>query len=120
MKILIVEDAPNIRTNLKKFFSELKELNISGEAEDSESAISLINKTKPDIIILDVELKKGSGFDVLKYVKGDKYASNSIVIMFSNHTKLYKEKAKAAKADYFFDKTDEVDKLLSTIHELCM
>jgi hypothetical protein len=40
--------------------------------------------------------------------------------MFSNHTKLYKEKAKAAKADYFFDKTDEVDKLLSTIHELCM
>jgi len=120
LKIFIVEDAQNIRNNLKKFISDIKDLSIAGEAEDATQAIKLINETKPDIIILDIELKSGSGFDVLKYVKGKTYPFNPVVIMFSNHVKLYKEKAKSAKVDYFFDKTEEVDKLLATLTELCL
>lgn len=115
MKILIVEDALNIRNSLKKFISEIDGVSVSGEAEDSGSAINLINETNPDVILLDVELKKSNGFDVLKHAKNKDALSKPVVIMFSNHTSMYKEKALAAEADYFFDKTTELDNLFSTI-----
>ncbi len=118
MDILIVEDSPYIRSNLKKLLTEMKGLNISGEAENSEKAIELINKAKPDLIILDVELKSSSGFDVLKYAKKNESSHKPIVIMFSNYLTVYKEKALNEKADYFFDKTTELDKLLTTIKSL--
>ncbi len=118
MKILIVEDAPAIRENLKKFISDIKDFKVSGEAEDSSTAIKLINETNPDIIILDVELKTGTGFDVLKFVKGKSYKNNPVVIMFSNYIKTYSDKAEKYKADYIFDKTNEIDKLLSTLNDL--
>jgi DNA-binding NarL/FixJ family response regulator len=116
--ILIVDDSPNIRNNLKKFLSEIKGVIVLGEAESSEVAIELINKTKPEVIILDVELKNSCGFDVLKYVKKNKHSHKPVVIMFTNHLSGYKDKAKAERADYFFDKTTELDKLLTTIKSL--
>jgi SARP family transcriptional regulator, regulator of embCAB operon len=60
VKILIVEDSVSIRNNLKKFISEIKSFDVIGEAEDSAPAITIIKDAKPDIIILDVELKKAA------------------------------------------------------------
>lgn len=117
MNILIVDDSVNIRNNLKKFFSEITGIIISGEAENAQSAIELFNSSKPDIIILDVELKESSGFDVLEYVKTKKN-SIPVVIMFTNHAATYNEKATTEKVDYFFDKTTEFEKLLTTIKGL--
>ncbi|HSP89019.1 MAG TPA: response regulator [Ignavibacteriaceae bacterium] len=118
MKVLIVEDSLYIRTNLKKLFSEMKNINISGEAESSEEAIELLKKEEHDIIILDVELKNSTGFDVLKFVKNEKYSHKPIVLMLTNHSAVYREKAIELKADYFFDKTNDLDNLLHVIKSL--
>jgi len=116
--ILIVDDSPNIRNNLKKFLSEINGVSVSGEAESSGSAIELINKAKPNLIILDVELNNSSGFDVLEYIKKNNHSHKPVIIMFTNHSALYEEKAKEMKVDYFFDKTVELDKLLNTIKNI--
>lgn len=118
VNLLIVDDSPYIRSNLKKLFSEMKRITVSGEAENSQEAIELINQKKHDIIILDVELKNSNGFDVLKYVKNKKYFRKPVVIMFTNHSSAYKEKATELGTDYFFDKTNDLDNLLNTIKSL--
>jgi DNA-binding NarL/FixJ family response regulator len=118
VKVLIVDDSPYIRSNLKKLFSEMKNIKISGEAENSEEAIELLKKEKHDIIILDVELKNSTGFDVLKFVKNEKYSHKPVVLMFTNHSAVYKDKAKELKTDYFFDKTNDLDNLLHVIKSL--
>ncbi len=115
MNILIVDDSPNIRNNLKKFLSEVNNVSIVGEADNSGFAVELINKTKPDLIILDVELKNGSGFDVLEYISQNQQPAKMVVLMFTNHSETYKEKALKLKVDHFFDKTNELDLLLSTV-----
>jgi DNA-binding NarL/FixJ family response regulator len=117
VKILIVEDSPQIRKNLRRFISDNDEMLILNEAENSDSGINLIKTTKPDIIILDVELKDSSGFDILRFAKSSELTNNPLVIMFSNFIS-YKEKALNEKADYFFDKTNELDKLLDTIEKV--
>lgn len=118
MKILIVEDSALVRVNLKKFISEMKGFKITGEAEDSQTAINLISKKKPDVIILDIELKDSSGFDVLKFLKSSDSFANPTIILFSNHASLYKDKSVEYKADYILDKTTEFETLLSTLKNL--
>ena len=118
MKIAIVDDSPQIRTNLLKFISLIKGSEVVIEAVDARSAIELIKGKKPDIVILDIELKNSSGFEVLNAIKGESKTA-PIVMMFTNlSTFSYKEKALKEGADYFFDKTNDLDNLLHVIKSL--
>jgi DNA-binding NarL/FixJ family response regulator len=117
MKLLIVEDSINIRQNLRKLISSIKDIEIIGEAEDEKKAVRLALKKNPDIIILDIDLKEGSGFNVIK--KAKKENSKVKVIIFSNFVSYaYREKAFKEKADYFFDKNSELDKLIELLEKL--
>lgn len=118
MKIAIVEDSDHIRKNLIKFISAIKDAEVVGEAEDVDPAIILIEEKKPDIVVLDIELKNSNGFNLLYKIKNFPQKS-PVVMMFSNLSSVsYKEKALKAKADYFFDKTNDFDELVMTIESL--
>jgi len=118
VKIAIVEDSDHIRKNLIKFISAIKDAEVVGEAEDVDPAIILIEEKKPDIVVLDIELKNSNGFNLLYKIKNFPQKS-PVVMMFSNLSSIsYKEKALKAKADYFFDKTNDFDELVMTIESL--
>jgi DNA-binding NarL/FixJ family response regulator len=119
MKLLIVEDSINIRESLRKFISHIEGITIVGEAEDEEYAIELVIKNLPDIIVLDIDLKEGNGFNVLKKVK--EMSSSIIVAIFSNYAaNSYRERALKENADYFFDKNLELDMLIDILKKLAL
>ncbi|MCC5944415.1 MAG: response regulator transcription factor [Bernardetiaceae bacterium] len=69
MDILIVDDELAQRTTLRTIIEESPcEVQIVGEAHSVESALLLHKKHKPDLILLDVELEDGTGFDFLEKV----------------------------------------------------
>jgi two-component system LytT family response regulator len=63
VKILIVEDS---RLARKELAGLLREHEIVGEAGDVQSAVDLVNRLEPDLLLLDIHLPDGSGFDVLE------------------------------------------------------
>lgn len=65
IRTVIVEDEDYPRRRLSKILSSYPELEIVGEAVDVRSAVGLIEKTRPDLIFLDIRLPGGSGFDIL-------------------------------------------------------
>jgi two-component system, LytTR family, response regulator len=66
MKALIIEDEKASREYLRSILQQhFPQLNIAGVADNVPDAIALIQDKKPDLIFLDVEIKLGSGFDVL-------------------------------------------------------
>jgi len=66
-KCIIVEDEINASNVLKlKIAHFFPEIEIIGIKETVKEAVSLIIKTQPDIVFLDIELKDGSGFEVLE------------------------------------------------------
>jgi len=118
LKIAIVDDSYHIRKNLIRFITEIKGAEIVGEASDTASALKLIEDKKPDIVVLDIELKNSSGFDVLTKIKSV-HKTTPIVMMFTNLSSIsYKEKALKEKADYFFDKTNDFEDMIITIDSL--
>jgi len=66
LRAIIVEDEENNRETLKNMLNEFcMDVTIVGEAESVEAAVAVISKEKPDVIFLDIEIKSGTGFDVL-------------------------------------------------------
>jgi len=66
MRTIIIEDEKDAQSLLHKIIIEYcNEVDVVGHAKEVKSAISLIQKSKPDFIFLDIQITGGTGFDVL-------------------------------------------------------
>ena len=63
IKVLVVDDDPGVRGVLDRFLSE-KGFEVE-TADDGESALSMIRRSEPDLLLLDIYLPGMSGIDVL-------------------------------------------------------
>jgi DNA-binding NarL/FixJ family response regulator len=117
VKVFIADDSALLRERLIDMLSELEGIEIVGQARDSLSAVRSIHKLKPDVVILDIWMPGGSGFNVLQNIKKNKVAS--VVIMFTNYPyPQYRKKCMDAGADFFFDKSSEFGKITEVLKQL--
>src|SRR4029079_17626595 len=68
-KILIVDDHPVVREGLALQLSTQPDLVVCGEAEDIPGALQQAAATKPDLVIVDITLKNGSGLDLIRRIR---------------------------------------------------
>jgi CheY-like chemotaxis protein len=80
-RILIVDDEAGIRKILRLFL-EVEGYSVY-EAITASQAISVIQKEKPDLVILDVILCGQTGFEVCEWVKGNAETKDIIVFLFT-------------------------------------
>ena len=109
MKVFIVDDSAILRERLMSLLSELKGIEIVGQAQAPREAINSIRKLSPDAVILDIRMPGGNGINVLQNIKKDK--PSPIVIVFTNYPQ-YRKKCMDAGANFFFDKSTEFAKLI--------
>jgi two-component system LytT family response regulator len=62
---VIVEDSELARLELKNLLLAHPEINIIAEAEDVDSAVTIINDKAPDLVLMDIDLPGGNAFDIL-------------------------------------------------------
>ena len=116
MNILIVDDSELIRTTLQRMIVPFTNGSKIQSAQNVGEAILCLNNTQFGIIILDIKIPGGSGFDVLKEAKKKKPAS--MVIMLTNYaTEAYRKRATKEGADYFFDKSTDYEELIKVIND---
>jgi DNA-binding NarL/FixJ family response regulator len=114
MNVLIVDDAILVRRSLVKLLDPLKNITSIIEAVSVPEGIRLANENNPEVVILDIRLPGGSGFDVLKHLKA--LSKSPIVIMLSKYsTRKFRKEALDAGADHFFDKSAEFEKVIDVI-----
>lgn len=65
MRALIVDDEPVARKVLREELELIDSIEIVGEADDGETALSKISSVKPDVVFLDIQMPGMSGFDLL-------------------------------------------------------
>ena len=67
IKTVLIDDESFSRSTLKNLLEGLfPQLEIVGEASDIQEGIDVLEKLQPDLVFLDVHLKSGTGFDLLK------------------------------------------------------
>lgn len=66
IRTLIVDDSDMDRFNLRILLKRCPEISLVGECVSAAQAVDAINREKPDLVFLDIQMPGGSGFDVLE------------------------------------------------------
>ncbi|MGV8940398.1 MAG: LytR/AlgR family response regulator transcription factor [Lysobacter sp.] len=66
LRVLVVDDARLARRELRTLLDELPWVECVGEADDVPAAREAIGRLHPDLVLLDIQMPSGSGFDVLE------------------------------------------------------
>ncbi|MFC2092549.1 response regulator transcription factor [Bacteroidota bacterium] len=117
MRVLIADDSKPVRERLVSTLSELDDVNIVGQAENTIEAKILIKELNPDLLVLDIRMPGGTGMNIIDDIK--KFNPKIIIIILTNyHFSEYKQKCMKEGADYFFSKSDEYEKVIDLIDKL--
>jgi DNA-binding response OmpR family regulator len=122
-EILIVDDEPSIVVPIQ-FLMEQQGYNVM-VAENGESALDIIYKYKPDLILLDIMLPRIDGYEVCEIVRLDpRYRDIKIIFLTAKGREVEIAKGLALGADAYITKpfsntelVSKVKELLANIHE---
>ena len=83
IKIVMADDHPIVRQGLKQIIEADPKLLIVAEAGDGETALALIETHQPDVAVLDIDMPKMNGFEVVKELR--KRRNNVAVVFLTMH-----------------------------------
>ena len=114
LRVYLVEDSPPVLARLEAMLDSVEGTRTVGRASRAAEAIEGILAERPDMVVLDLKLADGSGFDVLRAVRRE--APDVDVYMLTNFaSEPYRRLAERLGARDFFDKTTEFERVRETI-----
>lgn len=114
IKILIVEDIPEIRENVKKIFSFESDFQVVGMASTGTEGLALAKELRPDIIIMDINMPDIDGLQITTQII-DLLPQTGIIIMTAQDDTSYVRLAMIAGAKAFLTKPSSPDELYNTV-----
>ena len=112
--LLIVDDHPLFRKGVIQLIMAVPEFRFIGEAPSGREGIELAYRLRPDMILLDLNMKDMSGIDVLKTLKDDGLDSRIIMLTVSDQAEDLMA-ALQAGADGYLLKDTEPEELLERV-----
>lgn len=116
-RIFIVDDHPMVRLGLRDLIQEEKDLDVCGEAGSAAEALSGIEESKPDLIIVDLSLEKLGGLELIKQIRSREPESR--ILVYSMHDEsLYAERALHAGSMGYINKEAPTVELVQAIRRV--
>ena len=119
LRILIVEDDELFRLGLSTRFARESSVQVVAEAVDSESAIALANRVRPDVVLLDVALPGIGGVEACRQIK-QQHPDLPVLVLTAHSQKSLIEQLIAAGASGFCLKGIEADTLFLAMRSVAV
>jgi CheY-like chemotaxis protein len=117
-ELLVVDDDPFIRRLITTTLEDVAEFELL-EACDGNEALALIERHRPQIVLLDVDIPGIDGIEVCRALRADTRTSNATVVMLTAaHGDEVEARAGAAGADLFLTKPFSPLDLLRLVDDL--
>ncbi len=114
VRVLIADDMPQVRQELRGILQLTGELEVVGEAANGWEAISQAEALRPDAVVMDLEMPVMDGFEATRQIKERGLAANVVVLSIHADSDNL-ERARQAGADVFIDKASRFTTLMSAI-----
>ena len=115
IEIIIADDHMMIREGLKQLLELDGTMKVIAEANDGEECLNLLNKKiHPDILLLDINMPKKNGIEVLEYIKQNKIPVKVLILTVHNEVE-YLLKAVDIGIDGYLLKDSRYDELKEAI-----
>jgi DNA-binding NarL/FixJ family response regulator len=118
LRVALIDDSERIRARLAEMLGEIANVEIAFAADTEGEAVRLMAQEGWDVMILDLQLREGTGLGVLKAMQGLRGDDDRVAMIFTNYGfRQYRERTLALGADYFFDKARDFDALRAAVTE---
>ena len=112
--VLLVEDSPRIAERMRELLQQ-EGLRVLATVEDEPSAIQALRDLPIDLLILDLQLKIGTGFGVLEAIGIERPPT---IVMTNYALPQYRERARKLGVEHFLNKAMDFEKLPEIVAEI--
>jgi DNA-binding NarL/FixJ family response regulator len=116
-QIFVVDDHPLIRKGLCDAIHAEPDLCVSGEAGGDQEALRALCSAKPDVLVLDLNLKDGSGWDLLQHLQSKKILPPTLVLSVCDE-EVYAQRLLDSGASGYLMKDEPIDQVLKAIRKI--
>lgn len=118
LRVFPVDDSPLIRERLMEEIAVARETEFVGCAESESEALAKLSRLECDVIVLDLNLGQGSGFEVLRAVRANRTRRPHVIVLTSYAYPYYRHLTMEMGVDFFLDKATHFKLLLQIIEGL--
>lgn len=109
VRILLVDDHPVVRAGLRMLLEADSMMTIVGEAGTTEEALEQAAALQPDLVLLDLGLKKGSGLDVLRSLPSVAPRARAVVLTMHSDADYLRAALKEGAVGYVLKQSADTD-----------
>lgn len=113
-KIVIVDDHPIVRVGFAGRLARHPDFMVCGEAGSTAEAVALVSQQQPDVVLLDISLRDGSGLELIRELKSCSPSSRIIVVSMyddANHV----QRALREGADGYVSKREAASTVIEAV-----
>jgi DNA-binding NarL/FixJ family response regulator len=113
-RVLILDDHPIVRQGIKLMISAEHDMTIVGEAQTEQEAWRLVRELIPDVVIVDLSLAQGDGFNVVRDVSAH-FPQIRILVLSMHDEAIYAERLLAEGASGYIMKQAATEQLVTAL-----
>jgi DNA-binding NarL/FixJ family response regulator len=116
-RVLLVDDHPLVRRGLADLLDREPDLEVCGQACDVSEALAEVERTTPDLMVIDLTLKGGHGIDLIEKIKV-REESIKMLVSSMHDEMLFAERVLRAGAMGYVTKQESPETLLGAIRQV--
>jgi len=118
IRLFIVDDHSVLRAGLRALLEAEPDMHVVGEANDGASCLSLVTKTQPDVILLDINMPKMNGLEALKRLRKKIPQSKVLILTMHDDADYLRQALQEGSAGYVLKQAagDELIMAIRTVH----
>jgi DNA-binding NarL/FixJ family response regulator len=114
MRVLVTDDCVVVRHHVASMIGAISSVTHVAEADSGSDAVQSVRLHRPDVVVLDIQMKNGNGIDALAEIKRE-FPSTHIIMLTNHADPVYRAACMRAGAEHFFDKSLEFDRVVDVV-----
>ena len=116
LRVLLVEDSPVIRESVVELIEANGRARVAYTTDSESAAIGELKTNPYDVVIVDLRLREGSGFGVLRAIQQSQ--PETLTIVLTNYTSAaIRKRCAELGVKWFFDKSSEFEGIVDLISD---
>ena len=117
IRVLLADDHAVVRAGIRQFLDHDPNITVIAEAEDGEEARQLIEKHRPDVAVLDIQMPKATGIEVTRWVRAN-HRDIGVLVLTAYDDDPYVLAVLQAGANGYVLKTASPKDIIQAVHDV--
>lgn len=117
IRILLVDDHAVVRAGIRLFLETAGDLQVVAECSNGQQACEQIDALRPDVAVLDVQMPRMSGIEVVRWVRGRGIPAG-LLVLTAYDDEPYVQAVLRAGANGYVLKTSSPEEIIHAVHEV--